>query len=48
MNYIKCPNCGKQISVKANGCIYCGLSKSIIDQELKMNEIKKQRSYLAN
>lgn len=43
MNYIKCPNCGKQISSKATGCLYCGISKNIIDQELKMAEMKKEK-----
>lgn len=43
MKYIKCPNCGKEISEKSTNCIYCGISKNIIDQELKIKEIKKQK-----
>lgn len=39
MNYIKCPNCGKEISNKSTSCIYCGVSKNIIDQRLKEQEI---------
>ena len=39
MNYIKCPNCGKQISIKSTSCIYCGISKNIIDQRLKEQEV---------
>ena len=46
MNYIKCPNCGKQISSKSTSCIYCGISRNIIEQEMKiketLNEKKKQ------
>lgn len=41
MNYIKCPNCGKQISRNSTSCFYCGITKSIIDQELKSDEISK-------
>lgn len=41
MNYIKCPNCGKEISNKSNSCIYCGISRSIIDQRIKEKEISK-------
>lgn len=41
MNYIKCPNCGKQISRKSSSCFYCGITRSIIDQELKSDEISK-------
>ena len=39
MNYIKCPNCGKQISAKSTSCIYCGITKNIIDQRLKEKEV---------
>ncbi len=39
MNYIKCPNCGKQISAKSTNCIYCGITKNIIDQRLKEKEV---------
>lgn len=41
MSYIKCPNCGKQISRNSSSCFYCGITKSIIDQELKSDEISK-------
>ena len=40
MNYIKCPNCGKEISAKSNSCIYCGISRGIIEQEMKIKELK--------
>ena len=43
MNYIKCPNCGKQISSKSTSCIYCGISRSIIEQEMKIKEIKNEK-----
>lgn len=43
MNYIECPNCGKQISSKSNSCIYCGVSRNIIDQEIKSKELKKSK-----
>lgn len=41
MSYIKCPNCGKQISRNSSSCFYCGITRSIIDQELKSDEISK-------
>ena len=43
MNYIKCPNCGKQISSKSTSCIYCGISRSIIEQDMKIKEIKNEK-----
>ena len=39
MNYIKCPNCGKEISSKSTSCIYCGISRGIIEQRLKEKEV---------
>lgn len=47
MNYIKCPNCNKQISDKSTSCIYCGVTKGTIEQELKANEIKKQKEFIS-
>lgn len=41
MNNIKCPNCGKEISLKSSGCIYCGISKNILEEELKRKEIEE-------
>lgn len=43
MNYIKCPNCGKEISSKSSNCIYCGISRTIIDQRLLEDEVKSIR-----
>ena len=45
MSYIKCPNCGKQISRNSSSCFYCGITKSIIDQELKSDEISKVKEW---
>lgn len=43
MEYIKCPNCGKEISKKSSSCIYCGISKNIIEEEIKIKEIKEEK-----
>ena len=40
MDYIKCPHCGKQISKKSTSCIYCGITKNIIDQSIREDEVK--------
>lgn len=40
MDYVKCPNCGKQIARKSSSCIYCGVTKSVIEQSIIENEVK--------
>lgn len=47
MSYIKCPNCGKQISRNSSSCFYCGITRSIIDQELKSDEISKVKELIS-
>lgn len=53
MALIKCPECGKEISDKANACIHCGYplneqkedfgirEKSLLDEDTLINEIRK-------
>lgn len=47
MNYIKCPNCHQQISANSTSCIYCGITKSIIDQEIKTKQVKKEKELVS-
>lgn len=39
MKLIKCPKCHNEISSSDSKCIYCGLDKSTIEQELKAQEL---------
>lgn len=43
MNYIKCPNCHNQISANSTSCIYCGITKSIIEQEIRTKQVKEEK-----
>lgn len=54
MALIKCPECGKEISDKANACIHCGYPlneeedfyigrNSLIDEDTLIGEIRKIR-----
>ncbi|MDD3452773.1 MAG: hypothetical protein PHN42_00635 [Bacilli bacterium] len=42
MHTIICPKCNNEISDKSGNCIYCGLSRNIIDQEIARNKYTKQ------
>ena len=46
MSLIKCPECGKEISEKANVCINCGYPISEYVEELKKEKDKKKRLVL--
>ena len=53
MALITCPECGKEVSDKANACIHCGYplsqqkedfcirEKSLLDEDTLINEIRK-------
>lgn len=41
MKKIICPNCQKEIDLKSTSCIYCGISKSKIEEMIAENSLKK-------
>lgn len=45
---IKCPKCGNEISDKSTNCIYCGLTRNMIDQELQIKKLSLNREFNIN
>lgn len=45
---IKCPKCGNEISEKSTNCIYCGLTKNMIDQELQIKKLSLNKEFNIN
>lgn len=42
MKTIICPKCGKTISDDSNSCIYCGISRNLIDEMSLTDKLEKQ------
>lgn len=42
---IQCPKCGNEISEKSTNCIYCGLTRNMIDQELQIKKLSLNKEY---
>lgn len=47
MHYIKCPNCHNQISANSISCIYCGITRNIIDHEINSKKIKEEKELVS-
>jgi len=45
---ITCPKCGNEISDKTMNCIYCGLTRNMIDQELQIKKLSLNREFNIN
>ena len=45
---ITCPKCGNEISEKSTNCIYCGLTRNMIDQEIQIKKLTLNKEFNIN